>query len=333
MNKIVVVGAGTWGVAVSQLLTKNGHKVTIYCRNDAKAKKIAKERRYDKLPGLVLDKKALISSDMQSSVQDKDVIIYAVPSVGFREVVRDTLKYASGKEYFVTLTKGMEDKTLYTMSEVIVDEFKKHKIKNDKVVALSGPTHAEEVAICLPTMAVSASKNLKASKHIQDLFMNDVFRVYTNTDIKGVEICAAFKNVIAIVSGILSGLGYGDNMKAATLTRGLVEMVRVGKVFNCKKDTFYGLAGVGDMIVTATSIHSRNYCFGKLIGEGVDVEKAIKKIGMVVEGYNFIPKAMQIKHKYKLELPITTGTYEIIFNRKNPKEIASLLMKRRRKSE
>ncbi len=333
MYKIAVIGAGSWGIAVSQLLSKNGHKVTIYCRNEKQVASITRNRKYDKLPGLSLDKSILIDSDLESVASDKDIIIFAIPSVAFREVVNNTFKYISGKECIVTLTKGMEEKTLYTMSEIITDELKRKKIKNTKVVALSGPTHAEEVAIGFPTMAVSASKNLKASKLVQDVFMNDYFRVYTNTDIKGVEICAAFKNIIAIVSGLITGLGFGDNIKAATLTRGLVEMIRVGKVFNCKKDTFYGLAGVGDMFVTATSTHSRNYCFGKLIGEGYKVEDAIKKIGMVVEGYNFIPKAMKIKRKYNLDLPITNGIYEIIFNKKDPQEIMGLLMKRSKKSE
>ena len=227
----------------------------------------------------------------------------------------------------------MEDGTLYTMSEVIEDELAKAKIKNDRVVVLSGPTHAEEVGKGMSSMIVSASKNDDAAKYVQDLFMNEAFRVYTNNDIKGVEVCAAFKNIIALASGIIAGVGDGDNLKAATITRGLAEMIRVGDVLGCNKDTFYGLAGVGDMIVTAMSTNSRNYNCGKLIGSGMSTKDAIEKIGMAVEGINFLPKAIQIRDKYNLSLPITSGVYEIVFNNKSAKDIVSFLMTRNKKAE
>ena len=185
----------------------------------------------------------------------------------------------------------------------------------------------------MPTFAVSASKDIKAARFIQDVFMGHNFRVYTNTDIKGVEVCAAFKNIIGLASGGLVGLGYGDNIRAALLTRGMAEMMRVGKVLSCRKETFYGLAGIGDMIVTAISMSSRNFRCGRLIGEGYDVNKAIEKIGMVVEGANFIPKAMRIQRKYKLDLPIARSMYEIVINKKDPRYIFSLLMLRKKKSE
>lgn len=333
MCKVGIIGAGTWGLAIANLLANNNHKLTVYARSMIQVENLTKKRSHEKLPGLHLDKNIIFTSDLKTAVSDKDVIVIAVPSVAFREVTDDVLKFVNGKEYFVTVTKGMEDKTLYTMSEIIEDELKKYKIKNKRIVALSGPTHAEEVSLNMPSMAVSASKSLKAAKHIQDVFMNENFRVYTNSDIKGVEICAAFKNVIGLASGMVAGLGYGDNIKAAVITRGLAEMVRAGKALGCKKDTFYGLAGLGDMVVTATSTHSRNYRCGELIGKGIDPQKAIKDIGMVVEGVNFLPKAMKIKNKYKLELPITAAIYEIIYNGKLVKDMLSLLMLRSKKSE
>lgn len=333
MKKIAIIGAGTWGLAVANVLASNGHAVTLYTRDNKKAKALKRKRTHDNLPGFILDKKIDVTSDLEDAAKEKDIIVFAVPSVSFRKVVRSIVKIVKGTEYFVTLTKGLEDKTLYTMSEIIEDELRIKGIKSNKVAALSGPTHAEEVALFMPTMCVSASRSKKIAKFIQDTFMNINFRVYTNNDIKGVEICAAFKNVIAIASGMLTGLGYGDNIKAGLMTRGLAEMVRVGKALGCKKDTFYGLAGVGDMIVTCTSTNSRNYRFGKLIGENCSADKALKKIGMVVEGVNLIPKAMEIRKKYKLDLPVSTALNEIIYNKKDPRRILNLLMLRSKKAE
>ena len=333
MNKIVIIGAGSWGIAIAHLLSKNGHEVKVYGRDANQVKSINSTHRYSRLPGLSLDKKIIFTSNFDEAVQDIDIVVIAVPSNAFREVAKNIVKKVTLDKYFVTLTKGMEDKTLYTMSEILEDELKKAGAKKKRIVAISGPTHAEEVAVDMPSMVVSASKKIDDAKYIQDVFMNENFRVYTNTDIKGVEICAAFKNIIALASGILYGVGYGDNIKAAMITRGLAEMIRAGKVLGCKKDTFYGLAGLGDMVVTATSVHSRNYQCGKLIGEGYSSSDAIKKIGMVVEGVNFLPKAMKIIHKYKLDLPITTGINEIVINGKDPKKILTLLMTRSKKSE
>lgn len=334
MYNILIVGAGTWGIAVASLLARNGHNVEVFLRSGIQLEKLEKTRRHEKLPGLILSENISFTNILDEAVVGKDVIIFAVPSIAFRDVARDIVKRSTGKEYFVSLTKGMEEKTLYTMSDIIEDELIKAKKKSKKVAALSGPTHAEEVALKMPTFAVATSKSIKVAKFVQDIFMNkDYFRVYTNTDIKGVEVCAAFKNVIALASGVLAGLGYGDNIKAAVITRGLAEMVRAGKALGCRKDTFYGLAGVGDMIVTATSMNSRNYRCGKLIGEGYDADKAIKKIGMVVEGVNFIPKAIKIEKKYKIELPITNAMKEVIFDKKDPRKVFNLLMLRRKKSE
>ncbi len=333
MSNVLVLGAGTWGAVIANLLVKNGHKVTCWARNEKLISDLSNTHRHEKLPGIVFDNNINFTTEFDDSFMDKEIIIYAIPSNAFREVVDRSIKFINDKHYLVSLTKGMEDKTLYTMSEIIKDELNKNNINNDKIIALSGPTHAEEVGKNQASMIVSASENIKAAEYIQNVFMNENFRVYTNTDIKGVEICAAFKNVIALASGIVAGLGNGDNMKAATITRGLAEMIRVGEAMGCKKDTFYGLAGVGDMIATAVSTHSRNYNCGKLIGEGLEAKVAIEKIGMVVEGVNFLPKAIKLKEKYNIELPITEGVYDIVFNGKSAKEISLMLMTRSKKAE
>ena len=328
-----MLGAGTWGAVMSNVLTANGHEVTCWARNEKLINQLNKTHTHDKLNNVVFSEKINFTCEFDSSFENKDVIVYAIPSNGFREVAHKSIGHINDKQYLVSLTKGMEDNTLYTMSEVLKDELDKAHIVNDKVVAMSGPTHAEEVGKNLPSMIVSASMNLDAARFIQDLFMNETLRVYTNTDIKGVEICAAFKNVIALASGIVSGLGYGDNLKAALITRGLAEMIRVGDVVGCNKDTFYGLAGVGDMIVTATSTNSRNYNCGKLLGEGFSTKDALEKIGMVVEGINFLPKAMALKEKYNLDLPITSGVYDVAYNNMDAKYITTLLMTRSKKAE
>lgn len=333
MANVLVLGAGTWGSVVANLLVTNGHNVTCWARNKNLISKLNTEHVHEKLPNIVFSEKIIFTDEFESSFNDKDVIIYAVPSNAFREVVNKSIGYITSEHYLVSLTKGMENGTLFTMSEIIEDELKKQGIKNDKIVVLSGPTHAEEVGRGMASMIVSASKNNDAAKYIQDLFMNENFRVYTNNDIKGVEICAAFKNVIALACGIITGVGDGDNMKAATITRGLVEMIRVGEALGCNKDTFYGLAGVGDMIVTAMSTNSRNYNCGKLIGQGMSTNDAIQKIGMVVEGINFLPKAMEIEKKYNVELPITSGVYEIVYNNESAKDIVNYLMTRNKKAE
>lgn len=333
MANILVLGAGTWGSVVANLLVDNGHSLTCWARNEKLIDSLNKNHVHDKLAGVVFSDKIKFTTDFEDSFLNKDIIIYAVPSNAFREVVNRSIPYISDKSFIVSLTKGMEHDSLFTMSEIIEDELSKKGIVNNNIVALSGPTHAEEVGKKMSSMIVSASANDVAAKYIQDVFMNEYFRVYTNNDIKGVEVCAAFKNVIALACGIITGVGDGDNMKAATITRGLAEMIRVGAALDCKKDTFYGLAGVGDMIVTAMSTNSRNYNCGKLIGSGVNPKDAVKKIGMVVEGVNFLPTAMELKKKYNVEIPITSGVYDIVYNGKSSKDIVIDLMTRDKKAE
>lgn len=333
MANVLILGAGTWGAVIADVLALNGHNVTCWARNEKLVNVLNVNHIHDKLDGILFSDKIVFTNEFDNSFNDKDVIIYAIPSIAFRDIVKKSIPFLNENQYLVSLTKGMECTTLFTMSEIINDELTKNKIYNEKIVVLSGPTHAEEVGKHLSSMIVSSSKNIEAAKYIQDLFMNEYFRVYTNTDIKGVEICASFKNVIALASGIIDGAGEGDNLKAAAITRGLAEMIRVGSIFGCNKDTFYGLAGVGDMVVTSISTNSRNYNCGKLIGSGVKTNVAIEKIGMVVEGINFLPIAMSIKEKYNVDLPITSGVYDIVFNNKSAKDIVNLLMTRNKKSE
>lgn len=333
MAKVSVIGAGSWGTAIANVLAINGHDVSVYTRKKEQADKLNSTRVHENLPEVKIKEGVRFMCDIKETLDGSDVIVFAVPSTAFRDTVKKCKMYIDSNKYLVSLTKGMEDDTLFTMCEVIEDELKKSSINNEKIVALSGPTHAEEVAKNFPSTIVSASKSENAAKFVQDLFMNETFRVYTNSDIKGVEVCASFKNVIALAAGILSGLGYGDNIKASLLVRGLYEMTKIGEKLGLKKDTFYGLAGIGDMIVTATSMHSRNFRCGMYIGNGMSVTDSVKKVGMVVEGINFIPKAIKLRDKYDVELPITSGVAKIVLEGADPHDILALLMTRKKKSE
>lgn len=333
MSKIAVIGAGTWGTVIANLLVQNGNEVITWARRSTEVLKLNSEHCHDKLPGIKLDERNVYTTDLSRALTNAEIVVLAIPSTAFREIVEKIIPYINKDTYFVSLTKGMEKNTFYTMSEVLFDELQKANIYNNRIVVLSGPTHAEEVGRNFPSTIVSASKNEEAAKYIQDVFMNKNFRVYTNVDIKGVEICAAFKNIIALASGILFGLGYGDNIRAALLTRGLAEMMRIGEKMGCQKETFFGLAGIGDMIVTACSVNSRNFNCGKYIGEGLTVNEAIEKVGMTVESINFIETAIALRDKYDVDLPIITGIGKIIIENMPAAEILNLLMTRKKKSE
>ncbi len=330
---ISVIGAGSFGVALSRLLKNNGHNLKIWAHSKEVLNQLKENNKINTLPNVILQSGIEYSSDFEFVLKDTELIVIAVASNYVREVVNKIKEYIKDNTIIVVVAKGIEFGTDYVMSEVIEDEIKNKSFKNVKVVALSGPTHAEEVGLDMPTAIVAASKDKEAALLVQNVFMNEYFRVYTNEDIKGVEFCGAFKNVFALACGISTGVGYGDNLKAAIITRGLKEMVRMGSVFNCNIETFYGLAGVGDLIVTATSEHSRNNRCGKYIGEGLSIDEAIKKVGMVVEGINVLPSVIRIMKKYNIDMPICNGINEIINNNKNPKEIINKLMLREKKSE
>ena len=264
----------------------------------------------------------------------KDVLLFAVPSVFVRSTTAKARPYIPDGQILVDVAKGMEPDTLYTMTEVIADELgKENGPQGVKLVALSGPTHAEEVAVDLPTTIVSASPDEEAAKFVQDVFSNTCMRVYTNPDIKGVELSGALKNVIALGVGISTGLGYGDNARAALITRGIAEIARLGVAMGCNIHTFAGLAGIGDLIVTATSMHSRNNRAGILIGKGESPAQAVKEVGMVVEGINALPAAMELAAKYNVEMPIVQTVNAIVKEGMSASDALRTLMDRNRKNE
>ena len=328
--KIGIIGTGTWGTALGRMLSVNNHDVMMFSVFDEHIKQLDKNRVHENLKGMIIPNEIKFTSNMKEVVEDKDIIVFALPSIYLRENVRKAKQYIKDNQIIVDVAKGIETDTLYTMSQLIEDELNN---PNMKVVALSGPTHAEEVALDMPSTIVSACKDLDAAKVVQDVFMNNNMRVYTNDDVLGVELCGALKNIIALATGISTGLGFGDNAKAAIITRGMLEMSRLGLAMNAKKETFSGLAGIGDLIVTCTSMHSRNNRCGMLIGKGYKVEDAVKEVGMVVEGLNALPAAIKLIEKYNVEMPIISMVYEIVNNNVDPKQAVIALMNRDKKEE
>lgn len=332
--KIGVIGAGTWGVALARMLTNSNHDVIIWSAIESEIDELSSSRKHKNLPGMVIPEATKFTKNLEKAVTGMNIVLMAVPSPFVRGTTAKLAKFITDGQIIVDVAKGIEKETLFTMTEIIKDELAKHSdASNVKLVALSGPTHAEEVAKDLPTTIVSACEDQNAALIVQDVFMNTCMRVYTNSDVLGVELCGAMKNIIALATGISSGLGFGDNTKAALITRGIAEIKRLGLKMGCDNDTFAGLAGIGDLIVTATSEHSRNNRCGKLIGKGVAPDEAIKEIGMVVEGINALPAAISLAKKYEVELPITETAYDIVFNGADPKTAVIKLMTRDKKSE
>ena len=326
--RIGVIGAGTWGMALARMLSNSRHEVTVWSALPAEIEELSETRRQKNLPNMEIPADVVFTKEISKACQGKDILLFAVPSVFVRSTAKRASAYVPDSQIIVDVAKGIEPDTLMTMSEVITQE-----IPQAKVVALSGPTHAEEVARDLPTTIVAAYGDISIAETVQGIFTNPVMRVYTNTDVKGVELCGALKNIIALAAGISAGLGYGDNTKAALITRGLAEIERLGMKMGCLHETFSGLAGMGDLIVTATSKHSRNNRCGYLIGQGYDPQEAVKQVGMVVEGINAIPAAMELSEKYEVEMPIITAVDEIINHGANPKNAVHELMGRDSKTE
>lgn len=332
--KIGVIGAGTWGIALARMLTNSGHEVIVWSAIESEIDELSATRLHKNLPGMVIPDGTSFTKDLALACLGKDIILMAVPSVFVRSTIAKAASYISDGQIIVDVAKGIEKSTLFTMTEVIADELSKHSdVKDVKLVALSGPTHAEEVAKDLPTTIISACVDPEVAKMVQDVFMNTCMRVYTHHDVKGVELCGALKNIIALATGISSGLGFGDNTRAALITRGIAEIKRLGVHMGCNDQTFSGLAGIGDLIVTATSDHSRNNRCGKLIGQGLCPDEAVKQVGMVVEGINALPAAMELAKKYGVEMPITETAYDIVFSGASPKDAVLTLMTRDKKSE
>ena len=329
VKSIGILGSGTWGVALARLLQRNGHQVTVWSKFQKEVDSLSATRVHPNLPGLTISRDIVFTSDVQSACTGKDILLFAVPSVFVRSTAALAAAFIPDGQIIVDVAKGIEPDSLLTMTEVIRDELcKDGKHDSVKLVALSGPTHAEEVALDMPTAIVSACTDMDVAEVVQDTFMDTCMRTYTNADVLGVELCGAMKNIVALAAGISAGLGHGDNAKAAIITRGMAEIVRLGLAMGCSEQTFYGLAGIGDLIVTATSPHSRNNRCGMLIGQGVAPADAVRQVGMVVEGVNALPAAMQLAQRHNVDMPIVTGVNAVVNGEMSPAEMALALMKR-----
>ena len=333
-HKIGILGAGTWGMALARMLTVSGNDVTVWSALEQEIDNLSTTRVHPNLPGMVIPQELRFTKSIEEVCTGKDVLLFAVPSVFVRSTARKAAPHIPDGQLIVDVAKGVEEKTLMTMSEIIEQELAadgKHTHCN--VVALSGPTHAEEVARDMPTLIVAGSPDEAAARKVQQIFTTPTFRVYTNTDRRGVELGGAVKNVIALAVGIAMGLDYGDNAKAALITRGNAELARLGVAMGCKAETFAGLSGMGDLIVTCTSMHSRNLHAGMLIGRGKDVETAKKEVGQVVEGINALPAACKLAKKYKVEMPIVNAVDDILSGRLAARDALATMMGRQLRQE
>lgn len=330
--KITVAGAGTWGTALGRILALKGLDVCIWSRFPEEAEKLSAGRIHPNLPGITIPETIAFTSDIPEAAAGADYLIMAVPSVFTRETAKDFAPFIEEQTILISAAKGIESRTLMTLTEVIGDELKQQG-KTNSVIALSGPTHAEEVARDLPTLIVCASEDLNAAQKVQQLFDGTCIRPYVNPDARGVQICGALKNVEALAVGIARGLGYGDNTCAAMITRGMEEIRRLGLAMGCREKTFFGLAGIGDLIVTATSRHSRNNRAGFLIGQGKTVEEAVNEIGMVVEGMNALPAAVALCEKFRMDMPLINAVRAIVTEHALPSDVVRDLMNRSLKME
>lgn len=327
MGRCTVIGAGSWGTALAIVLADNGHEVRIWGHREDQINEINSNHTNEKyLPEVELPTSVVGYFDLKSAIKDIDTIILAVPTKAIREVLRNLVSFLTNKVLICHVSKGIEPDTSKRISEMIIEEVPSHLLQD--VVVLSGPSHAEEVSKRQPTTVTASSTNIEAAEKIQDLFINQHFRVYTNPDIIGVEIGGALKNIIALGAGISDGLGFGDNAKAALITRGLAEISRLGMKMGANPLTFAGLAGIGDLIVTCTSVHSRNWRAGNLLGKGHNLDEVLNNMGMVVEGVRTTKAAYQLAKKENIEMPITNAIYNILFNNCPPKEAVEGLMGR-----
>lgn len=329
MKKIAVIGAGSWGTALALTLGRNGHQVRIWDVNPEHVKALQRERVNNHyLPGCQFTGDMEAVNDINEAVEGAFLVLFVVPTQHFRSAFHSALPYLKKEQIIVNAAKGIEQKTLKTISQIVAEE-----LPDAKYAMLSGPSHAEEVGVCSPTTVAAASKDLTVAQAVQDTFMNDYFRVYTNDDVIGTEIGGAMKNIIALGVGISDGMGFGDNPKAAMMTRGNVEITRLGVKLGAKPETFTGLAGMGDLIVTCISQHSRNRRCGLMIGAGEDPKVATEKVGMVVEGMYTTEAAHELAKKLGVEMPITEAIYEIINGHMDAKQAVNMLMLRKRGAE
>ena len=327
-KSIAVVGSGSWGPAAAMLLRRNNHNVTLWSRSSEKSRLLAETlENKEYLPGVALDNRIQFTSDI-SCVSGKDLVVLVTPSATIRQMTKSISPYIADDTVIVILSKGLEQGTYMTMSEVAEQE-----CPNARVAVMSGPSHAEEASRGIPTLNVVAANDAQTASFVQDIFMSDVFRIYTSTDITGVELGGALKNVIALCAGIIDGIGFGDNTKAALMTRGISEIARLGVAVGANADTFWGLSGIGDLIVTCTSMHSRNRRAGILIGKGMTAKEAQQEVHMVVEGINTTKAAYELAKKHGVEMPIVDAAYKVLYMGGDPKEAVTNLMLRDKKNE
>lgn len=329
MANVGVMGAGSWGTALALLLHSNGHQVTVWSINEEEVEMLSKEREHkSKLPGVKIPEDMVFTSDMETAIKEKDFLVLAVPSAFTRGTARNMKPFVKGGQIIVDVAKGIEEDTLMTLSQQIEEE-----IPQANVAVLSGPSHAEEVGRGLPTAVVIGAKTEETARYLQEMFMNHVFRVYISPDMLGMELGGALKNVIALAAGIADGMGYGDNTKAALITRGIAEIARLGVKMGGAIESFTGLTGIGDLIVTCASVHSRNRKAGYLMGQGKTMEEAMAEVKMVVEGVYSAKAAAKLGKKYGVALPIVDKVNEVLFEGKDPKEAVDELMLRDSKAE
>lgn len=327
MKNIAIIGSGTWGVALAIHLSRMGNKIKIWSFSEEEANTLNTERKCKFLPEAVIDENITCYTDMKTVIDGSDIILHVTPSKFVRETIKKYEKYVTNQPV-IMCSKGFEADTLCTLSQVIEQE-----MPNVKYGIFSGPSHAEEVSLGIPTAIVIASKDVEIQDMVQQLFMNEKMRVYTSDDVTGVELGGALKNIIAFCAGIATEINLGDNTFAALVSRGLVEITRLGMAMGGRHDTFYGLSGLGDLIVTCMSEHSRNRRAGRLIGKGYTIEEAKKEIGMVIESIDNIEVAYKLSKKYNIEMPIVNAVYDILYNGLEPSKAVTLLMTRDKKSE
>ena len=329
MANVGVLGAGSWGTALSVLLSDNGHQVTVWSIDENEVKMLNEKREHElKLPGVKLPDDMVITGDLGSAVKGKDFLVLAVPSPFTRSTAKKMSPLVADGQIILDVAKGIEESTLMTLSRQIEQE-----IPQADVAVLSGPSHAEEVGRRLPTTCVIGAKTRKTAEYLQSMFISNVFRVYTSPDILGIELGGSLKNVIALAAGIADGLGYGDNTKAALITRGIAEIARLGVKMGGKIETFTGLTGIGDLIVTCASVHSRNRKAGYLIGQGMSMQEAMDEVKMVVEGVYSAKAAAKLAQKYEVSMPIVDEVNAVLFDGKSPAEAVNDLMMRESRSE
>ncbi|MET3727994.1 glycerol-3-phosphate dehydrogenase (NAD(P)+) [Fictibacillus halophilus] len=332
MDNVAVLGAGSWGTALAIVLADNGHNVSLWGRREDQVNEINNNHKNEKyLPGVVLPENIQATTQLNECVKKADTIVLVTPTKAMREVLGQLKNDLSSPVTIVHASKGIEPGTYKRISEIIEEELPESVL--DSVVVLSGPSHAEEVSLRQPTTVTVSSVNMKAAEKVQDLFINQNFRVYTNPDVVGVELGGALKNIIALGAGLSDGLGYGDNAKAALITRGLAEIARLGTHMGANPLTFSGLTGIGDLIVTCTSVHSRNWRAGNMLGKGMKLEDVLENMGMVVEGVRTTQAAYELSKREEVEMPITQVLYDVLFNGKGAKQAVDDLMQRSRTHE